>query len=209
MLRHMRKDFLFQPKGVYILINPLLNSGEFYYNLTGWAGNHTTASGSWFPTDLFRDDYYGTSEDLFNNLTARFPNRTFYELHVFGASAGLLFTMAIEKSASIDPATIRDALRVFNNVTSYGPVSWLQAGELSSAAWQCLQNYDKTVLGMICVHVNVRVCKCTFVCARVRVRVRMRVHVCVHVRACVHAHVYACACVCVHVRVLLVGACAR
>ncbi len=134
---------MYQPKGIHITNENQLANGTNFFAVAQWASNHTTAAGSWSPTPEFVDSYYGTGVDLSNNLTARFPLSTINEFHASAAISGLLYVIAIEETDSIDPVVIRNFLRTFNRTLSYGPLSWLNAGELSSASWQCIQARDE------------------------------------------------------------------
>ncbi len=139
LLKTMRGFANYQPKGIHVLGENQLINGTTLFRDVEWAVNHITTSGGWFPTDQYKDDYYGTALELASNMSARFPNSTINELHAAAATIGLLHVMAIEETGSLDPDRIKDFFLNFNRTISYGPTSWEFAGEFSSAAWRCMQ----------------------------------------------------------------------
>lgn len=150
ILRTMRSFARYEPRGIHNLGDNQLNNGSKLFEEAGWALNHTTASGSWSgTTTLFSDQYYGTAADLTRNISARFPNAPVNELHAAAATIGLLHVIAIEETESTDPDTIRQFFRTFNRTLSYGPISWIGAGEFSSAAWQCQQTSDNQTVRVL------------------------------------------------------------
>ncbi|HEV8615389.1 MAG TPA: amino acid ABC transporter substrate-binding protein [Methylomirabilota bacterium] len=119
------KELAVTPKVLYMVAGPAFT--EYVEALKSDAEFVTTSS--WWVENLpYRGPVFGSAEDFGKLWRTRFKEEADYNAAA-SSNAALLFQLAIEKAASIEPAKVRQALAGLDTQTFFGPVKFNDKGQ--------------------------------------------------------------------------------
>jgi branched-chain amino acid transport system substrate-binding protein len=119
------KELAVTPKVLYMVAGPAFT--EYVEALKSDAEFVTTSS--WWVENLpYRGSVFGSAEDFGKLWRTRFKEEADYNAAA-SSNAALLFQLAIEKAASIEPAKVRQALAGLDTQTFFGPVKFNDKGQ--------------------------------------------------------------------------------